>query len=160
MLPTMQFVLMAIYYIIQSGQQKKHAVLLCQERPRKTTPLKLTKQQRRQLIPNSIHHVPQRAGTILTQWATLSVCAPLCVHACVHSLAFVCTFHVLTEWPAAVLESLLTESVGSAGYFYTLACMREQVEALWNPSRSCHNLDFLQACSDKVLSRSQNKTVT
>lgn len=73
-----------------------------------------------------------------------SVCVPVCscvcvciyIHVCVHSLAFVCTFHVLTGWLAAVLESLLTESVGSVGYFYTLACVREQVEALRTPTRS------------------------
>lgn len=53
-----------------------------------------------------------------------------------HSLAFVCTFPVLTGWSAAGLESLLTESVGSAGYFYLLACVREQVEALWATTRS------------------------
>lgn len=53
-----------------------------------------------------------------------------------YSLAFVCTFPLLTGWPAAVLESLLTESVGSAGYFYPLACVREQVEALWATTRS------------------------
>lgn len=56
--------------------------------------------------------------------------------ACVYSLAFVCTFPLLTGWPAAVLESLLTESVGSAGYFYPLACVGEQVEALWATTRS------------------------
>lgn len=55
---------------------------------------------------------------------------------CVYSLAFVCTFPLLTGWPAAVLESLLTESVGSVGYFYPLACVREQVEALWATTRS------------------------
>lgn len=49
-----------------------------------------------------------------------------------HLLAFVCTFLLVTGWTAAVLESLLTESVGSAGYFYPLACVREQVEALWD----------------------------
>lgn len=43
---------------------------------------------------------------------------------------------MLTGRPAAVLESLLTESVGSAGYFYPLACVREQVEALWATARS------------------------
>lgn len=48
-----------------------------------------------------------------------------------HFLAFVCAFLLVTGWTAAVLESLLTESVGSAGYFYPLACVREQVEALW-----------------------------
>lgn len=46
--------------------------------------------------------------------------------------AFVCAFLLVTGWPTAVLESLLTESVGSAGYFYPLACVREQVEALWD----------------------------
>lgn len=66
--------------------------------------------------------------------ACLSLFVLIC--ACVHSLAFVCTFPVLTGWPAAVLESLLTESVGSAGYFYPLACVSEQVEALWATTRS------------------------
>lgn len=64
----------------------------------------------------------------------VSVCVNMC--ACVYSLAFVCTFPLLTGWLAAVLESLLTESVGSAGYFYPLACVREQVEALWATTRS------------------------
>ena len=75
---------------------------------------------------------------MMLQWVPLCVCLSLFVLicACVHSLAFVCTFPVLTGWPAAVLESLLTESVGSAGYFYPLACVREQVEALWATTRS------------------------
>lgn len=43
---------------------------------------------------------------------------------------------------AAVLESLLTESVGATEYFYPLArvCLRrEQVEALWATTRSHSN---------------------
>lgn len=56
----------------------------------------------------------------------------LSYHQCVHFLAFVCAFLLVTGWPTAVLESLLTESVGSAGYFYPLACVGEQVEALWD----------------------------
>lgn len=51
---------------------------------------------------------------------------------CVHFVAFVCAFLLVRGWPTAVLESLLTESVGSAWYFYPLACVREQVEALWD----------------------------
>lgn len=57
------------------------------------------------------------------------------VHVCI-PFAFVCTFPALTGQSAAVLEFLLTESVGSAGYFYPLACVREQVEALWATTRS------------------------
>lgn len=57
------------------------------------------------------------------------------LHVCIPWPLFVHS-PVLTGWPAAVLESLLTESVGSAGYFYPLACVREQVEALWATTRS------------------------
>lgn len=63
--------------------------------------------------------------------ATMCFQASVCIIR-VHLLAFVCTFLLVTGWTAAVLESLLTESVGSAGYFYPLACVREQVEALWD----------------------------
>lgn len=66
----------------------------------------------------------------------LSLFEVLCVCPCAHSVAFVCTFPALTGQPAAVLEALLTESVGSAVYFYPLACVREQVEALWATTRS------------------------
>lgn len=71
---------------------------------------------------------------LLPPYTSVSVCVNVCE--CVYSLAFVCTFPLLTGWPAAALESLLTESVGSAGYFYPLACVREQVEALWATTRS------------------------
>ena len=68
-----------------------------------------------------------RGGGVMFHWVPLCVCLSLfvliCV--CVYSLAFVCTFSLLTGWPAAVLESLLTESVGSVGYFYPLACVCE-----------------------------------
>lgn len=63
--------------------------------------------------------------------ATMCFQASVCIIR-VHLLAFVCTFLLVTGWTAAVLESLLTESVGSAGYFYPLACVREQVGALWD----------------------------
>lgn len=66
----------------------------------------------------------------------LSVLELICVCACVNSLVSVCAFPALTGRPAAVLEAVLTESVGSAGYFYPLACVREQVEALWATTRS------------------------
>lgn len=67
---------------------------------------------------------------------SVSVGVNMCLCMYVYPLAFVCTFPELTGQPAAVLESLLTESVGSAGYFYPLACVREQVEALWATTRS------------------------
>lgn len=75
---------------------------------------------------------------MMLQWTTRCTCLSLfaLVCACVYSLVFVCTFPVLTGWSAAVLESVLTESMGSAGYFYPLACVREQVEALWATTRS------------------------
>lgn len=60
------------------------------------------------------------------------VSEPLFVLIRAYFLSFVCTFLLVTGWTAAVLESLLTESVGSAGYFYPFACVREQVEALWD----------------------------
>lgn len=80
-----------------------------------------------------------------------------------HSLAFVCAFRVLTGWPAAVLESLLTQSVGSAGYFYPLACVREQVEALWATTRSRGDQrHYAAVCDspDQVLSRSECKNMS
>lgn len=124
---------MAIYCIILSAQHKCRtmSVSLCHVGPRRTASLKQTKQQRWHFIGHP------RGSSMMLHCMPLSVSFELiCVCACVYSFAFVCTFPALTGEPAAVLESLLTESVGPAGYFYPLACVREQVEALWATTRS------------------------
>lgn len=159
MLPTVQYLLMAIYCIILSPQHKcrSMSVSVCQVGLRNTAPLKQTKQQRRQFIPNvhNVHHTPQGQQCDVPLGATVcmsvSVCGNMCV--CVYFLAFVCTLPLLTGWPAAVLESLLTESVGSAGYFYPLACVRKQVEALWATTRSHgdkHRYAAICSCSGQT----------
>lgn len=161
MLPTVQNLLMAIYCIILSSQHKRRSmsVSVCQVGLKKTAPPpKQTKQQRRQFIPNvhNVHHAPQGRQYDVPLGATvcLSQFVLKCVCACEYSPAFVCTFPVLTGWPAAVLESLLTESVGSAGYFYPLARVREQVEALWPTTRSHgdeHRYGTICGCSGQTL---------
>lgn len=120
---------MAIYCIILSAQHK----CLCQWQLglRKAAPDRQTKHQWKLLIPKCAQHSSYSSGLLYD-----AVCVSVCMCVCVYSLVFVCTFPVLTGWSAAVLESVLTESMGSAGYFYPLACVREQVEALWATTRS------------------------
>lgn len=98
---------------------------------------------------------PLGGSSMKFHWVPLCACLSLFVviYVCVHFLAFVCTFPLLTGWPAAVLESLLTESVGSVGYFYPLACVRKQVEALWATTRSHgdkHRYAAICSCSGQT----------
>lgn len=86
----------------------------------------------------------------MLQCVSVHVCAPLSTLVC--SLVFVCACPCVTGWAAAVLESLLTESVGPAEYFYPLACVREQVEALWVTTRS-HSDEQRYALSVPVLAK-------
>lgn len=140
----MQNLLMEIYCIILSPQQKRRSasVSVCQAGPRKMPPLQADKAAGMAVYFRPAHSVLHTPGgqrydvplcTSLHPFVLICACMCVCVRVCVGvcSLVFVCTFPLLTGWLAAVLESLLTESVGSAGYFYPLACVREQVEALW-----------------------------
>lgn len=72
-----------LHYPVWSA--KKQSMPLCQERLRKTTSQILTKQQRWQLIPNCIYHVPQGGGTMLRWWpaACICLCSSVLVYACV-----------------------------------------------------------------------------
>lgn len=152
MLPTVQYLLMAIYCIILSAQHKRRSmsVSVCQVGLRRTAPWSRQNSSDGSLFQNvhsDVHRTPQGAAAWCSSGchcARMSLFVLICVSACVYPLAFVCTFPMLTGWPAAVLESLLTESVRSAGYFYPLACVREQVEALWATTRS-HNDEWRYA---------------
>lgn len=163
MLPTAQYLLMAIYCIILSAQHKRCSMSA-------SVPAGTEKRCPWQVDKTAGETVHCKMCTtfiislMMLQWETrcarLSLFVFVC--ACAHSLAFVCTFPVLTGWSAAVLESVLTESVGSAGYFYPLACVREQVEALWATARSHSDgrrCAAISGCSRQML-RSQRHSDT
>lgn len=130
-LPLVHNLIMKIYHIILSPQHKhcSMSVTACQVGLRKMTPTadETAMAAVCSKCADSGHRAPYgRAG-----WRSRG-CKSLFVWIGVYLFASVCTFLRVKWWPAAALESLLTESVGSAGYFYPLACVREQVEALWD----------------------------
>lgn len=130
MLLTVQYLLMAIYCIKLSSQHKRYRMCMsvCQVGLRSNCP-----QEAHETAATTVCSKMCRTSMLYLR-AAAAACTSTSVYVmCVPS---VCTFFMLTGWLAAVLESLLTESVGSAGYFYPLACVREQVEALWATARS------------------------
>lgn len=138
MLPMVQNLLMEIYCIILSSQHKclSMSMSVSQVQLRKTAPPSPSRQNSSgsSLLQICTQWSSRTLGStrMLFHWVPSRVCLSLFVLMCVHvCIPFVCTFPLVTGWLAAVLESLLTESVGSVEYFYPLACVREQVEALW-----------------------------
>ena len=93
MLPTMQYLLMAIYCIILSVQHKRRSmsVSVCQVGLRRTAPLKQPKQQRWQFIPKCArsshtprgqrYHAPVR-GAACTVHLRVNKCECMCVFPC------------------------------------------------------------------------------
>lgn len=87
MLPTVQYLLMAIYCTILSAQHISHSmsVSVCQVGLRRTAPLKQTEQQRRQFIPNvhNVHHTPRGQQYDAPVGATVCISVSVCVNMCV-----------------------------------------------------------------------------
>lgn len=91
-------------------------------------PQELTETATVALIPNvqTACRTPLGLSCDATVRVSVHICVRLCALAC--CLVSVCACPCVTGWTAAVLESLLTESVGPAEYFYPLVCVSKQVE--------------------------------
>ena len=144
MLPTVQYLLMAIYCIILSPQHKRHSVSVsvCQVGLRKTAPSPWSRQNSSDgsLSQNvhNVHHPPQGRRCDVPLGATVCMSVSVCVNMCVCVFPCLCLYILSVNRVASSCPWVsIDRECGICWVFLSISlCVWEQVEALWATTRS------------------------